>query len=352
MYAGLATLGEIGRFQAAQGTAYPAERNKEAVEAYRSLVQTLRNRLQPGVKAVLVTSAEPEEGKSTTAANLATLLAQSGSKVILVDADLRWSSLRNSIDGVSSLGLTGLLLNYLHSAQLAIARTEEDNLLLLPSGALPDDPEELLRSPRLLDVIESLRHVADYVIIDSPPILEAPDAVILVSKVDATLLVVRSGKARSARLRKALKALAAEEVRPLGAVLNRVRLRPVKAQKPEPAPAKESRELAPAAPVPVAAAVTEAQRQERIREEEDAFERRLAALRGLRVAAPEAGQPVELPSPPPLRLVEPLASTGPRLEPQIRPSTSPQLQSAVGELLTDLEAALSLIRSLRKETSK
>ncbi len=347
-FTGLTTLGEIGRFQPAQGTAYPTERNQEALSAYESLVQTLRSRLLPGAKALLVTSADPEDGKSTTAANVATLLAKGGSRVVLVDADLRWSSLRNSLDGPSSLGLTGLLLNYLHSPQLAVARTEEDSLQLLPAGALPDDPEELLRSPRLLDVIESLRHAADYVILDSPPILEAPDAVILASKVDATLLVVRSGKARSTHVRQALEALAREEVRPLGAVLNRVHVKAAKA--PQPRTAETTAQLAApklaSVPMPLAVDTVPPEIPESLRADIEVFEQRLAALRSLRVVEPDAAPPR------PLRILEPVAPTGPRLETQLRSAATPQLQSAVGDLLVDLEAALSLIRSLRQDSSK
>ena len=219
----LETLGAIGRFEQSPGSAFPKDDHPGALQAYKELAASLRARGGHELRTVLVTSAEAEEGKSTTAANLATVLAQTGSKVVLVDADLRWSSLRSTNASASSLGFSGLLLNYLHSPQLAVVRTNEPNLFLLPAGVLPPNPQELLALPRLGDVVASLREKADYVIFDSPPVLEAEDARLLARNVDATLLVTHAGKTRSRAVNKALKLLMEADARPMGAVLNRVK---------------------------------------------------------------------------------------------------------------------------------
>ena len=246
----LETLGAIGRFEQSPGSAFPKDEYPEALQAYRALGASLRARGGHELRTVLVTSAGPEEGKSTTAANLATVLAQSGNKVVLMDADLRWSSLRSTHAGATSLGLAGLLLNYLNSPQLALVRTNEPNLFLLPSGALPPNPHELLAGPRLGEVVSSLRRTADYVIIDSPPVLEAEDARLLASAVDATLLVTLAGKTRSRAVDKALKLLMAADSRPLGAVLNRVKAARTALPLPEAEPATIPAEPAYVAPEP------------------------------------------------------------------------------------------------------
>ena len=246
----LKTLGAIRRFQQAPGTAFPTDDFPDALQAYRGLAASLHGSGGRELRAILVTSAGPEEGKSTTAANLATVLAQLGNKVVLVDADLRWSSLRSTNASATSLGLSGLLLNYLHSPQLAVVRTNEHNLFLLPAGVLPPNPQELLALPRLRDIIASLREMADYVIFDSPPVLEAEDARLLAANVDATLLVMHAGKTRSRAVNSALRVLSEADARPLGAVLNQM-----KAPKPVVAPAAKRLETSAEAVAPAPQAV-------------------------------------------------------------------------------------------------
>src|SRR5690606_9866638 len=124
-------------------------------------------------------------------------------KVLLVDADLRWSSLRSAGGDVNSVGLTGLLLDYTRAPHAATIRTEDANLLLLPAGALPPRPEELLTLPRLADIMASLRRMADYVILDTPSVLEAGDACLLARHADAALVVIRAGKTRSRTVNRA-----------------------------------------------------------------------------------------------------------------------------------------------------
>jgi Mrp family chromosome partitioning ATPase len=147
-------------------------------------------------------------------------VAKAGDSVVLVDADLRWSSLRSSSTSAASLGLSGLLLNYLHSPQMAVVRTEEPNLYLLPAGDLPSQPDALLSSPRLRDIVVSLREMVDYVVIDAPPVLEAADAALLAAAAGAVMLVVRQDRTRLKALDEAITALYRAGVSPIGAVLN------------------------------------------------------------------------------------------------------------------------------------
>jgi capsular exopolysaccharide synthesis family protein len=217
--AGLTVLAAVGHFEQSPRSAYPSEDGLEASVAYRVLTDRLKDALE-GQRIVVVTSPSPEEGKSTTAANIAMNLAKGGDTVVLVDADLRWSSLRSSSTSAASLGLSGLLLNYLHSPQMAVVRTEEPNLYLLPAGDLPSQPDALLSSPRLRDIVVSLREMADYVVIDAPPVLEAADAALLAAAAGAVMLVVRQDRTRLKALDEAITALYRAGLRPIGAVLN------------------------------------------------------------------------------------------------------------------------------------
>ena len=399
----LETLGAIARFEQMPGSAFPKDDHPEALQAYKTLAASLRARGGHELRTVLVTSAEPEEGKSTTAANLATVLAQSGSKVVLVDADLRWSSLRSTNAGASSLGLSGLLLNYLHSPQLAVVRTNEPNLFLLPAGVLPPNPHELLALPKLGDVIASLRTMADYVIFDSPPVLEAEDATLLARNVDATLLVTHAGKTRSQAVNKALRVLMEVDTRPLGAVLNRVK-RPRKAAEPavrQPVAQPEATASAPApatepafdpftieafrrgAPKPASAHLPRRREPEPepavMRLAQQGFESgppspspantgfdspdyggHLAALRTLRIVPPD-----ERPAAPAVSGWEPVVASNASHPTQVpvpgaagveagHPAEMPALSTAgvsADEVLAHMEETLRLIREMRREKS-
>ena len=406
----LETMGVVGRFDQTPGSAFPREDHPEALQAYKELAATLRASGGHDLRTVLVTSAGPEEGKSTTAANLATVLAQTGSKVVLVDADLRWSSLRSTNANASSLGLSGLLLNYLQTPQLAVVRTNEHNLYLLPAGALPPNPQELLALPRLADIVASLREMADYVVFDSPPLLEAEDARLLAQNVDATLLVALAGKTRSRAVNRALRMFDDVAAQPIGVVLNRVKTaRPAMAPAPRrPVVQPEAEATSPAhasaprpepaldpftveafrkgPPKPVNPNVTRPVQPEaepaifRIAQQGFDPERpipsplnsgfdsasqaqRMAALRNLRLVQPDerpvgppAGdkQPV---SPPASALPVAAARTANPVEVPALVRAEPAAERlapdglSVDEVLTHMEETLRLIREMRKEKS-
>jgi capsular exopolysaccharide synthesis family protein len=224
---GLTTIGEISRFRSSEagGTLEAAHLHSRHSEAYRQLRTNIHfTSLGSSLKTIVVTSPNPGEGKSTTASNLAAVLAQAGDRVILVDADMRRSSLRKRFGGSSSFGLTGLLYNDVHDPSLALVSTAWQNLRLLPAGVLPPNPSELLTSNRMTRLIEKLRGMADYVIFDTPPVLAVTDPVVLAARTDGTILVVEAGKTRTGALAEAARSLAQARVK-VGVVFNKAPVR-------------------------------------------------------------------------------------------------------------------------------
>ncbi|HRC63298.1 MAG TPA: CpsD/CapB family tyrosine-protein kinase, partial [Dehalococcoidia bacterium] len=168
-------------------------------------------------------SANPQEGKSTSVANLAVVLAQAGQRVIVVDTDLRRPFLHTFFQVPNSFGLTGLLLTEAEEPDAALVATGIQNLMLLPSGPRPPNPSELLTSPAMQHMIERLGTRADYVLFDSPPILAVTDASILAASTDAAILIAERGRTRTEALRRAHQALLRANARVLGVVINKAK---------------------------------------------------------------------------------------------------------------------------------
>lgn len=191
-------------------------------EAFRALRTNLAfSTLGKPIRSIVVTSVVPGEGKSTVAANLAVVLAQSGKRVIIVDADLRRPTL-HKIFGLRNVGgFTDLLLSRSGQVQ-GLQSTAVPNLKVLTSGPLPPNPAELLSSEIVPPLIEALGEQADIVIFDTPPIGALTDAVVLSTRVDGTLVVVRAGGTRPNVISKGLDALKKVGGHPLGVVLNMV----------------------------------------------------------------------------------------------------------------------------------
>ncbi|MGD2078843.1 MAG: CpsD/CapB family tyrosine-protein kinase, partial [Chloroflexota bacterium] len=164
-------------------------------EAYRTLRTNLSfSSLDEPIRTLVVTSPAPDEGKSTTVANLAVTMAQGGRSTILVDCDLRRPSLHTLFDCQAEPGLTNLLLE--EEGKPALQQTKVDGLRLLSSGSLPPNPADLLGSQRIDKVIASLAEAADVVLFDAPPVIAVTDAAVLGAKVDGVLLVINAGKTR------------------------------------------------------------------------------------------------------------------------------------------------------------
>ncbi|MCL5961948.1 MAG: CpsD/CapB family tyrosine-protein kinase [Chloroflexi bacterium] len=192
-------------------------------EAYRQLRTNIQfSSLDKPLKTLLVTSTSPEEGKSTTLANLAITMSQTGSKIILVDCDLRRPTV-HSIFGLSNgSGLTSMILDS-GSNLVPLQDSGIPNLYVLPSGPLPPNPSELLGSRRMGEVIDLLKSEADLVLFDSPPIIAVTDAAILSTRMDGVLLVINAGKTKRDLARKAKSLLEKVNANLLGVVLNNVK---------------------------------------------------------------------------------------------------------------------------------
>jgi len=216
---GLPVLASISKFDPRPGARLPGEDHPEALEAYRRLIDAVRApEFHLRGRAIVVTSAEPGAGKSTTAKNLATLLARGGSKVILVDADLRRVARRRPGDGTSSSGFAGLLVNQLRVPSNSLVHTMDPRLKLLPAGSVTGTPDELLRSTRLPLVVDALREMADHVVIDVEPATR--ELLRLTRIADVTLIVVHAGGS-SKRASHAVSTLREANAGLLGIVLNR-----------------------------------------------------------------------------------------------------------------------------------
>ncbi len=190
-------------------------------EAYRSLRTNIEfSSLDDPLHTLVVTSAGPEEGKSTTLANLAVATAQAGKRVILADCDLRKPSLHTLFGFDNDTGITSMVVNEQLIASPPLRETEVPGLFVLCSGALPPNPSELLASRRMEEIIKSLTAQADIVFLDAPPVVAVTDAAVLASKVDGVLLVIRVGKTRREHARRAVNLLQKVNARLIGSVLN------------------------------------------------------------------------------------------------------------------------------------
>lgn len=193
-------------------------------EAYRTLRTNLEfSSLDKPIGSMVVTSAAPEEGKSTTLANLAVTIAQAGKRVILIDCDLRRPSLHQIFGAKATPGFTDMMREDALMKNPPLQETNVPALRLLASGTIPPNPSELLASRRMSDVIAALQTQADIILFDAPPVIAVTDAAVLASKVDAVLLVVSAGKTKREHAKKAKALLEKVNARLIGTVLNNVK---------------------------------------------------------------------------------------------------------------------------------
>ena len=191
-------------------------------EAYRSFRTTLFHSTKNSPdKIIQITSAEPGDGKSTTAANLAIAIAQSGKKVLLIDADLRRPTMHTLFGLPQDIGLTDVLLNEVAWFN-AVRPTRVNNLSVLTAGLCPDNPAELLSLSHLPEMLTAARVAYDFIIVDTPPILAISDPAIVAPYMDGLLLVVRMGKNRRAVVERAREMIDAHGIRLYGVIINDV----------------------------------------------------------------------------------------------------------------------------------
>ncbi len=195
-------------------------------EGYRVLRTNLRfTGLENPSGALLVTSAGPGEGKTTTAANLAVVMAQSGRRVILLDADLRRPSVHSYLGLSNNLGLSSLFLEDGAAPDQVIQSSQIEGLRVMTSGPLPPNPAELLDSKQMVEILKTLRAESDMVIIDSPPVLAVADATIIGSRCSGAILVLDAGRTRTDICKRAVERLRQTNIRLFGVVLNKLSIR-------------------------------------------------------------------------------------------------------------------------------
>jgi capsular exopolysaccharide synthesis family protein len=180
-------------------------------------------------RVIVITSSLPGEGKSVIAMNLASSLAASGTRVVLVDADLRRPTLIHKLGLVDGAGLTDVLVGRAKRADVLQSVGRTGNLQVMGPGSLPPNPSELLGSDTMQNLLNELSQVA-MVIIDAPPLLPVTDAVILTARTDGAIVVARAGETKTDQLSSALEHISRIGGKSLGLVLNSIPLRGLSGQ--------------------------------------------------------------------------------------------------------------------------
>ncbi|NLJ18986.1 MAG: CpsD/CapB family tyrosine-protein kinase [Globicatella sulfidifaciens] len=189
-------------------------------EAYRVLRTNIQfSSVDKPLKTIVVTSAGPMEGKTTTITNLAVIFAQAGSKVLLIDTDLRKPMLHKVFLLLNERGLTNLLTSN-KDTMTFIQHDVVKNLDVLTSGRIPPNPSELLSSNAMKNFIENVKTKYDIVLMDSPPVGSVTDATIISTYADGTILVVKSGRTEVDEVKRAQEILKNVNANIIGVVLN------------------------------------------------------------------------------------------------------------------------------------
>ena len=225
---GLPSLGLLPRLhEKSLNGAYPLISNgvpANFAEAFRSLrTNVLFSTAQEGSKSVVVTSTGPGEGKSMVVGNMAVGLAQSGQRVLLIDADMRKPKAHEMFGVDQEPGLSNLLVGQSKASE-AVRKTSIPGLWILPAGRTPPNPAELVGSVRFRDFLASLKDHFDWVLIDSPPVMAVTDASLIAHHASAVLFVVGAEMTSRHAAARALDQLEQVQARFAGAVLNRVDL--------------------------------------------------------------------------------------------------------------------------------
>ncbi|MGT2771450.1 tyrosine-protein kinase [Streptococcus marimammalium] len=174
------------------------------------------------IKTLVITSVQPNEGKSTTSVNLAISMARSGYKTLLIDADTRNSVMSGTFKAKSKIrGLTNYLSGHCELSEI-ICDTNVENLMVITAGQVPPNPTSLLQNKNFSQLMELSRSVYDYIIIDSPPIGLVIDAAIIAQKSDASIIVTEAGTVKRRFIQKAKEQMEQSGAQFLGIILNKV----------------------------------------------------------------------------------------------------------------------------------
>ena len=194
-----------------------------AAEAYR-IIRTSVQFAQAGkeLQTIALTSCTPNEGKSTTIANLAVVLTQAGKSVLLIDCDMRNPTVHKNFNLSNKIGLSSCI-SMGTALSDAVQATAIEGLDALTAGVIPPNPSELLGSERMQNILQRAKEEYDYVLIDTPPVLPVTDSLVLGSMVDGLILVIVSGEVKVEMAREVKNQLVHAGANILGVVLNKVR---------------------------------------------------------------------------------------------------------------------------------
>ncbi len=194
----------------------------DVTEAFRNLKATLSVSVpkKEGGRTIMITSAYPEDGKTTVTVNLALMFAQSNAKVVLVDADIRKGRVAKYFNKKSAPGLSDCLSGQTNLDEIVHVSSVNPNLSYITCGTHSPKPYELLESAEMEKLLETLRNTYDYVIIDTPPVLLISDALALVTKIDGAVLVCRHQVSYISDISRALNTLQFAKANVLGLVVN------------------------------------------------------------------------------------------------------------------------------------
>lgn len=192
-----------------------------AAEAYRSLKTNIQySSFDKKYKTIAVTSANPGDGKSTTAGNLALTLAEGDAKVLLVDCDMRKPAMHKSFKITNTYGISDILLQ--KQKVMDVAHKYNNNLSIITAGKIPPNPVEMLSSKAMTLFLEEMKNHFDYIVLDTPPLNAVADAQILSTKVDGTLVVVRAGATKKDDVHNSIDTLKKVNANIIGTVLHAV----------------------------------------------------------------------------------------------------------------------------------
>jgi succinoglycan biosynthesis transport protein ExoP len=194
-------------------------------ESYRSIRTALMlSQAERPPKVILMTSPCPNEGKTVTTLNLGIALAQSGKRVLAIDADLRKGRCHQLLHCRNHQGLANVLTGSV-DVKKAIQETAINDFYLLPRGALPPNPADLLMSQTMRDILNELRSSFDFIVVDSPPIIAVSDAAVLSAICDGVVLVFNGERTTTQSARRAMERLDKIGARILGVILNGIDIR-------------------------------------------------------------------------------------------------------------------------------
>jgi capsular exopolysaccharide synthesis family protein len=223
---GLSVIGYIANMQypdnSDEGIYVVRQPRSPVSEAFRSLRTNLEfSSVDKPLRSLVVTSANPNEGKTTIAVNLAAIIAQGGKQVILLDADLRKPQVHHFLDLPNRAGLSDLFRDSVSAQQVSQKFAGMEGVSVITSGSLPPNPTELLASARMVQIFQELAETSQMIIVDSPPSLVS-DIQVLAAKVDGVLLVIQPGHTQTQDVRAILEQLNRAGARLIGVIFNRI----------------------------------------------------------------------------------------------------------------------------------